>query len=167
MKTTGLMILLLVATFVNAQDMRNFSFSGVVTDKTDERPIEDFIVDVYQGNEIINTIASGKKGKFSVDVFGGSEYTVEIFKEGYFPKRAILRTNVPEDIKKLDALKFDMQLVRISDYEELEAMDPFSTSIFDFPYVIFEYDKALKDFNYKKSYTDHVKEQFDAVADLR
>ena len=167
MRTTGLILLLFITVSSMSQDIRSFTLTGVVSDKTDQKPIEDYIVDVYQGNKIIHTVSSGKKGKFSVDVFGSSQYTIEIFKEGYYPKRAIFITNVPEKIKKLSDLEFDAELIRIEDYKDLEAVDIFSTSIFDFPYVIFEYDKSSEDFYYRKAYTDHIKDQYESIADLR
>ncbi len=157
----------LVSLNLFSQDSREFTFTGSITDKTDEKAIEDFMVDVYVGNEIVQSVQSEKKGKFSVELNGGSSYTIEISKEGYYPKRAIAITNIPEDVKKLPEFKFEMQLIRLGEYTDIESVDPFSTSIFDFPYVIFEYDKKLEDLNYRKEYTEHIKDQYKAVNELR
>ncbi len=68
----------LVSLNLFSQDSREFTFTGSITDKTDEKAIEDFMVDVYVGNEIVQSVQSEKKGKFSVELNGGSSYTIEI-----------------------------------------------------------------------------------------
>ena len=168
MKKTALILTFCFLTgLVIAQDSREYKFTGTVTDRTDEKPIVDFIVDVFEGNDIIRTVSSEKKGRFSMELPGGGTYLLEISKEGYYPKRAMIITNVPADIKKLSEFKFEMELIPNSEFEDLENVDPFATSIFDFPYVIFEYDIKISDLNYRKSYTDHIKDQYQAVEDLR
>ena len=166
-KTALILILCALSGYLIAQDSREFSFTGTISDKTNKKPMADYMVDVFQGNDIIRSIPSGKKGRFSISLLGGSSYVVEITKDGYYPKRAIIITNIPEGIKKLSEFKFEMELIRKSDFEDLERVDPFATSIFDFPYVIFEYDRKISDLNYRKSYTEHIKDQYQAVEDLR
>ncbi|MEQ8323122.1 MAG: hypothetical protein RIC15_08995 [Vicingaceae bacterium] len=150
-----------------AQDERTFKFSGAVTDRTNKEVILNFMVEVFEGGEHVNTITEEKKGVFQMELQGSSEYMIEISKVGYYPKRALILTNVPLDIKKLPAFKFEMELIRQEEYEDLEKVDPFATSIFDFPYVIFEYDPSLEDLNYRSEYTNSIKKQYQAVDDLR
>jgi hypothetical protein len=166
-KIVALLVLSVFSGFLYSQDTREFKFTGTITDKTDGKPVSDYMVDVFKGNDIIQSLPSGKKGVFKVILTGGSSYVLEITKEGYYPKRAIAITNVPEDLKKLPEFKFEMELIRTSEYESLNNMDPFATSIFDFPYVIFEYDMKISDLNFRKEYTDHIKDQYQAVDDLR
>ena len=150
-----------------AQDARLFKFTGSVTDKLDSKELKGFIVDVYEGNDIFQSVEIGKKNQFEVQLMGNREYTIDISLIGYYPKRIVVRTNVPKDIKKLPLLKFEVELIRKSDYTALEMIDPFSTSIFDLPYVVFEYDKAYQDFNFNENYTKHIKEKYAEVDDLR
>ena len=160
-------ILFLEVFALSAQDDRQFKFSGSITDRTDNKAVSDFMVDVFEEGRLVQTIASHKKGQFQMELPGGSKYSIEITKAGYYPKRAIIITDVPDDIKKLPLFKFEMEMIRHEEYEALEALDPFATSIFDFPYVIFEYDAALQDLNYRKEYTNYIKDQYEAVDDLR
>lgn len=150
-----------------SQDTRLFKFEGSVTDKSDGKPLEGFIVDVFEGNDIFQSVEVGKKNHFEVQLIGSREFTIDISLVGYYPKRIVVRTDVPKDIKKLPLLKFEVEMIRKSDYLALEMIDPFSTSIFDLPYVVFEFDKTEEDFNYKKKYTDHIKEKYAEVDDLR
>lgn len=163
--------LLLISVFLHSdlfsQDSRLFKFAGSVTDKSDSKPLEGFLVDVYEGNDIFQSVEVGKKNQFEVQLMGGREYTIDISMVGYYPKRVVVRTNVPKEIKKLPLLKFEVEMIRKSDYTALESIDPFSTSIFDLPYVVFEYDKNVEDFNYRESYTEHIKEKYAEVDDLR
>ena len=151
----------------SAQNSRMFKFIGTVTDKTDQKPLEAFIVDVYEGNTIVSSPQAGKKGKFEADLFGSGEYTIDISLKGYYPKRIVVKTNVPEDIKKMTPFKFEIELIRKSDYELIENVDPLATSIFDFPYVMFEYNKKLEDWHYREDYTEHIKEEYAKVGDIR
>lgn len=150
-----------------AQDTRTFTFKGTVYDKSTEKPLEKYLVDVYEGNTIIQSVACGKKGRFEVDLFGGGEYIIDIYQEGYYPKRVLVRTNIPKDIKHLADFKFDVDLIPTSDYDELEEKDPFATSVFDFPYVIFEFDKDLNDLNYRKAHNDIMKDKYSNVHTLK
>lgn len=168
MKKTFLFIaLVILSRLALGQDDRVFKFRGSITDKTDGKAIVDFMVDVFEGGTLVQTVASHKKGQFDMDLNGASKYTIEISKSGYYPKRAIIITDVPADIRKLPLFKFEMELIRHEEYADLESLDPFSTSIFDFPYVIFEYDASVQDLNYRKDYTDYIKDQYKAVEDLR
>ena len=148
-------------------DTRTFKFQGTVTDKTDGGLIEEYFIDVYEGNDVIDSPKSDKKGRFEAHLFGGSEYTIDISLNGYYPKRVVVKTNVPEDIKKLPVFKFEVELIRTSDYEMIERVDPFATSIFDFPYVIFEWDASLDDMGYREAYTKHIKAKYAEVNDVR
>ena len=150
-----------------AQDSREFKFSGTITDRTDGKPIADYMVDVFKGNTLIKSIPSEKKGRFTVILEGSETYLIEISREAYYPKRAMILTNIPTDVKKLPEFKFEMELIRTDEYIDLEEVDPYATSIFDFPYVIFEYDASISDLNYRKEYTEHIKDEYQAVEDLR
>jgi len=150
-----------------AQDSRMFTFQGTVYDESTEKPLEAFLVDVYEGNNIISSPEVGKKGKFEADLFGSGKYIIDISLDGYYPKRVVVNTNVPDDVKKAPAFKFEVQLIRKSDYELIEKVDIFSTSIFDFPYVMFEWNKSIEDWDYRKAYTEHIKEEYAKVGDFR
>ena len=168
MKGFAMMLLAIgVSLSVKAQDSRMFKFQGVVYDESTEKPVEGFIVDVYSGNDIFASPETGKKGKFETELFGGETYTIDISLSGYYPKRVVVHTNAPEDVKKLPPFKFEVQMIRKAEYELIEKVDPFATSIFDFPYVIFEWDKSLEDWNYRKEYTEHIKDEYAKVGDLR
>jgi hypothetical protein len=144
-----------------------FKFQGSITDKTDQKPLNNFVVDVYEGNNIIQSPEADKKGRFEASLFGGGEYIIDIYLDGYYPKRIIVKTDVPAGIKKVPLFKFEAELVRKSDYELIEKVDIFATSIFDFPYVIFEWDAKAEDFGYNKDYTQRIKALYDEVSELR
>ena len=152
---------------IMAQDTKAFKFIGTVTDKTDQSPLEDYIVDVYEGNTIVSSPEVGKKGKFEAELFGSSKYTIDISMEGYYPKRVVVDTDVPADIKKMTPFKFEIELIRKSEYELIENVDPFATSIFDFPYVMFEYNSGFEDWHFREAYTEHIKEEYAKVGDVR
>jgi len=149
------------------KDSRVFKFSGTVTDESDGNVIEGFYIDVYEGNDIVDSPESDKKGRFVAELLAGSEYTLDIYLDGYYPKRIVVRTDVPEEIKKIPVFKFEVELIRKSDFESIEMVDPFATSIFDFPYVIFEWDTELEDFGYREAYTEHIKAKYAEVNDVR
>jgi len=149
------------------QDTRTFKFQGRVSDHTDGSALEGIFVDVYEGNDVIDSPEADKKGRFEAILFGGGEYTIEIYLDGYYPKRVVVRTNVPEDIKKLTNFDFEVELIRKSDYEMIERVDVFATSIFDFPYVIFEWDEAMDDFGYRVAYTEHIKSKYAEVDKIK
>lgn len=168
MKKVGLILCLgLLGSFALAQDSRLFEFEGTVYDKTDEKEIETYIVEVYSGNDLIQSPEVDKKGRFTAELFGSGSYIIDISSSGYYPKRIIVHTDIPADVKKLKTFEFEVQLIRRDEYVDIESADAFATSIFDMPYVIFEWDSAIEDLNYRASYTEHIKEKYAEVEDLR
>lgn len=149
------------------KESRAFKFSGVVTDQSDGGTLDIYLIDVYEGNDIIDSPEIDKKGRFETYLYAGSEYTLDINLDGYYPKRIVVKVNVPGEIKKIPVFKFEVELIRKSDYESIEMVDPFATSIFDFPYVIFEWDSEIEDFVYRKAYTEHIKSKYAEVNDVR
>ncbi len=160
-----MMIVLIGSVFLGAKgdDLRAFKFEGKVSDRSSGNPLEGYVVEVYEGNKVVQTPEVSKKGEFSTELFAGSWYTIDVSLEGYYPKRVVVHTNVPEEIKKVPTFKFELELIHTSEYDFLENQDPLATSIFDFPYVIFEWDTDMEDFNYRRAYTEHIKEKYAEV----
>lgn len=161
---TGLVMAFVVS---QAQDTRTYKIEGTVYDKTDSKALDGYIVEIFEHNVIVHSPDRGKKGKFEASLNGGTEYTFDISLDGYYPKRLVFRANAPAEIKKIPVLKFETELVRKSDFELIEKVDPFATSIFDFPYAIFEWNEELEEFSYREVYTEHMKEKYAEVSDLR
>ena len=170
MKTIHLLFslaLCLIGSSLFAQDGRIYKIEGTVFDKTDGKPLDGYIVEIYEKNNIVHSPDRGKKGRFEASLSGGTEYTFDISLNGYYPKRIVFKATAPGDVKKIPVLKFETELIRKSDYELIEKVDIFSTSIFDLPYVIFEWNNELGEFSYRESYTEHMKQKYAEVSDLR
>ena len=69
----------------------------------DGEPLEDYIVEIYEGNDIVHSPETGKKGRFEASLTAGSEYTIDISMNGYFPKRVVARTTVPAEFSHSDS----------------------------------------------------------------
>ena len=142
----------------------NFSYSQkdevlykfVITVSSQEDPIPEAEVRVFDKNEVLSTTYSDKKGKFEVLLLKDSKFTVEISKEGYYPKRILFITEVTPGVGKLPALKLEAELISLEVYKDIESTTPEATSILDFPSFIIEYDDDLDDFTYREAYYRHI-----------
>jgi len=152
-----LTIFILTLTSAKMPDVISFEFNGTVS--TAEEALEGVEVRIFEGNEVLSTIYSDKKGRFEFELLKGSDYTLEFSKDGYVTKRMIVRTNVEEGVKKLPKLKFEIALVDKARYADAIENYPESASILDFPSAIIEYSKALGDFDYRMKYTEHILEK--------
>ena len=148
-------------TSATLSEVISFEFNGTVS--LADEPLEDVEVRIFEGNEVFSTIYSDKKGRFDFELLKGSEYTLELSKEGYITKRMIIKTNVEDEVKKLPKLKFEVALVEDSRYAEAIENDPESAGILDFPSAIIEYSKALGDFDYRMEYTEHILEKVEEI----
>jgi hypothetical protein len=138
-----------------------YKFIGVVSSQ--ETIIEEAEVRVFEDNEVLQTLYTDKKGKFELLLLKGGVFTVEVSKPGYYTKRLVFSTIVEDGVKKLPALKFDVEMINEEVYKEVEATSPAATSILDFPSVIFEYDSELGDFNYREAYSQHIMEEIKKI----
>lgn len=140
-----------------------YDFQGTVYDKVTGEIIEGYEVEVYQGNSLFESLLSEKKGRFNSSLYAMDQYVIVVQKEGYYSKRIIVNTSVPEGVKKLPEFKFDLQLISLDEFEEVEKAGGFGTSILDMPYVIFQYDEEYEDFGYIEEYTENMKAQYEAL----
>lgn len=162
-----LLLFLLPFSALFGQDDRSIRIICTVFDKSNGKILEGYIVEIYDGNSIVHSPQIEKKGKTESNLPAGINYTFEVSMVGYYPKRFIVMGEVPAEIKKIPTLEFEAELLRKSDYEVIEKADIFATSVFDMPYVIFEWDGEMEEFNYRKAYTDHIKAKYEEVSDLR
>ncbi|MBN8703395.1 MAG: hypothetical protein J0M08_10040 [Bacteroidetes bacterium] len=85
-------------------------------------------------------------------------YTVEVNKEGFYPRLISISTVIPKALKVKDDFLFeyaiDLELIPVSK----EKIDSY---YMDFPIALISYDEKKKRFFYREKYTNHIKDSIE------
>lgn len=125
--------------------------SGVVKDG--KTRVEGAQIKLYCGNTVVNTFQTRKNGKFEMELDLGADYTIEVLKEGYIPKRIGINTASEVDYKRMEYLPYgvDISLTAISN------MAGVNTDVLDYPFALVSYDHNDRLFLHNEEYTEGMK----------
>lgn len=114
--------------------------------------IKKYTINIYIRNSLFKSVPSNSRNNFQANVPINSYCTVEITAEGYYTKRFIFDTSIPEDyLSRIPEFKFDMD---IFSEKELEGVN---TSALDMPVGVVKYNNKKEEFEHNKSYTKKMK----------
>lgn len=124
-----------------------FKIQGRIVD--DEDYLSRYEVFIYEENTCIDSLIIKKSYQFFYSLALNRNFTVEVRKKGYFPKRITISTHVPhEGFESVYSLKFDLCMVK----KEADIKDYY----LDFPSAIILYNSVNKKFESKAEYQEHI-----------
>ena len=114
--------------------------------------IKNYTISIYQRNKLLKTITGSSRKNFQSNVPVNTYCTIEIIADGYYTKRFIFDTSIPNDYnKQIPEFKFDMDV-----FSEKE-LDGVNTSALDLPVGVVKYNNKKERFEHNKSYTKKMK----------
>ncbi|MEQ9186482.1 MAG: hypothetical protein RLP15_02030 [Cryomorphaceae bacterium] len=125
--------------------------SGVIS--VDDDGVEDALVELFEGNRVVDAFETKKNGKFKFTLFSNMVYTIQINKQGYYTKRISISTKVPVDFEGFEKFQFDVGLTA----KDIEKYDP---ALAEYPSALIAFDTKKQAFNFDKDYT---KTYFDEI----
>ncbi|MEZ4721749.1 MAG: hypothetical protein R2813_07745 [Flavobacteriales bacterium] len=117
---------------------------GLIT--SDKEKIADVILELWEDNEVIESIETKKNGKFKFRLENNHIYTIQLSKKGYYTKRISVNTHLPEDVKNRFEFEFDINIDSKKDNQ-------FDESLSEYPSALIAYNKKRKKFYFDKDYT--------------
>jgi len=102
---------------------------------------------LYQDEDIVDSATVDTNKDFGFILKRNRHYTVQIAKDGFYPRRVSIVTDLPDKVKAtpLFIFEFEIKLLR-----QLKGVDDF---YMDFPIALIAYDKKIDKFLYSKKYT--------------
>lgn len=120
----------------------------------DKDRVKNVVIKIYENNILFRKIQVKSSNRFTTNLPVNKKLTIEISGEGYFPKRFIFDTTVPDDLKIIPNYQFDIDIFK---EEELEGVN---TSFLDFPVGLVSYDQRKEAFIRNKKYTKQMKKAY-------
>ena len=152
---------LLFAYNVNAQDQAEvesfdvLDIGGSVTHG--EENLEGVIIELFEGNKVVDAITTKKNGKFKFTLMSGEIYTIGLKKKGYYTKKVSVNTRMPKGFEDSYKFMFDLSLNEKGEKK-------LDRSLVEYPAVLVAYDKKKDEFTFDKEYTKSYFEQIGVSA---
>ena len=112
---------------------------------------------LYKDNVELGKAASGKKGRFELELDIDQHYSIRVVKPGYQEKMIHFDTALPKDLVQYPAYDCFVNLVP----SDTKHMDPFYT---DFPSAIVRYDPDMGGFYHSEHYLTHIQTRVAGIA---
>lgn len=130
-----------------SSDEYRLSVGGRITDG--ENKLEGCQIVAYRENERLDTIRTGKNGRFDLFLKLNESYSLEFSMPGFVPKRIVIDTHadVPEEHLLTVPLVMDISMLEVAKYQGVD------TDVLDFPFAIVRYDKRVDAFVQDQDYT--------------
>jgi len=141
----ALLLIIILFQFINPT-FSQVEFMGYLMDE-DSKKITNVTIKLYQQNQLIETKSYSKKFTFDLEL--ERYYTLELFKEGFIPKRIAISTF--EGSKGSEPFMFVMELLK-----ERKGVD---NSDLDFPSALIEYKKNRGEYTFNNTYSKSVKKE--------
>ncbi|NQV53083.1 MAG: hypothetical protein HQ500_07855 [Flavobacteriales bacterium] len=125
--------------------------SGIIS--IDDDGVEEALVELFEGNQVVDAFETKKNGKFKFTLFNDMVYTIQINKKGYYTKRISISTKLPEGYDDFEKFQFDIGLTA----KNAEKYDPY---LAEYPSALIAFDQRKKEFSFDKDYT---KSYFDEI----
>ncbi|GAB4251016.1 MAG: hypothetical protein Kow0079_04680 [Vicingaceae bacterium] len=123
-----------------------------------EDPLNEVVVNVYKGNDLIIKTYSKKRSKVSLDLEMNAQYTIELVKEGYITKRIGVDTKAKKIIGNyIEPFEFMMEMIEIVRTEDVDFSE------LDFPVALIKYYDNKAKFDFVVDYTKEMKEEQNKV----
>lgn len=138
---------------IQAQDPNNLAIDATVKDREGGK-LQDATVKLIQDGAEINSVTTGKNGRFDLFLDFGHEYLIEIKKQGYISKKLYVNTyNVPEDEQ---AWGYEFGGFIIDLFKDVAGID---YSILKKPVGKVYYDENISNFQYDREYTKEIQKE--------
>ncbi len=142
---------------VNSQDDLSVPFIVEAEVKIDRKKSKNIDVKIYDDNEVIDVLKTNADGKFSAKLKENKNYTIEITKEDFYPKRISISTKTSRQLNKIEIFAFKVTLCK-------EQNVPKSEDFFlDFPFALISYNDEKGYFQYDISYTENMQLEEDYI----
>ena len=120
------------------------TISGTITHGEDV--LAGVTIDLYEGNNVIESTVTKKNGKFKYKLNNDHIYTIDLIKEGYFTKRISINTALPDGDDNFYDFDFDIDLESTKDKN-------YDAQLAEYPSALIAYDRRKKEFGFDKNYT--------------
>ncbi|MEX2595944.1 MAG: hypothetical protein WEC59_03360 [Salibacteraceae bacterium] len=114
---------------------------------------EDVLVELFEGNKVVDAFETKKNGKFKFSLFSNMIYTIQLSKSGYYTKRISVSTKLPPGNEDFHKFQFDIGMTSIEEAN----YDP---NVSEYPSALISFDEKRREFRYDKDYT---KSYFDEI----
>lgn len=130
------------------------SIAGEITHG--EETLEGVVVELYEGNRVVDSFETKKNGKFKFKLYSQQIYTIQLSKQGYYVKRISVNTKVPAEVE--DSYRFDFDINMDSKEEKT-----FDTYLVEYPSALISFIAKRDEFSFDKSYTRSYFEEIEAA----
>lgn len=124
---------------------------GIITDDYDR--LKGSTVNLYVNNDKVKTFTTSSTGKFQFLLNRDLQYTIEVLKEGYLPKKISINTTMPplpeSKVYVLNVFDFEVQMD--------EDLGNIFNEIKDFPIALISFDPKENAFDYSFKYTESIR----------
>lgn len=111
-------------------------------------------ISIYDGNELIEVAITDSKGRFAIELFAGSWYTLRFSKEELIPKNIVFDLRVKTLGESPEPFECDVYLYTPA------YMSGMSSSVLDFPMAILEYNERKERLEFNSAYTNTMQELY-------
>lgn len=111
-----------------------------------EATMGDVVVELWEGNKVVESFETKKNGKFKFSLQNGQIYTIQLTKEGFYTKRISVDTRLPKDVEDSYDFEFDINIDALADKRYDEA-------VAEYPSALIAYDPRKDAFFFDKNYT--------------
>ncbi len=114
-------------------------------------------INVYDGNQQVNSFQTEKNGRFQLLLHTDKYYTIEVVKDNYVTKRVAFDTNMGNRRIQIPVYECDLDIVPVALFTGIDIDD------LDFPMAIVKYDENRREFNHSEEYTSYMRSTYEAL----
>ncbi|MBV6405530.1 MAG: hypothetical protein IT228_06960 [Flavobacteriales bacterium] len=116
----------------------------------DGKPVRDYQVELWKGDERVGQVAVDKKGGFNLDLDIDQSFLVRVTKEGFEDKLVLIETALPPDLVTYPDYICYVNLIPRG---KTAGIDPFYA---DFPSAIVRWNSEMGGFYHSERYLEHI-----------
>ncbi|MCB0761375.1 MAG: hypothetical protein KDC12_07640 [Flavobacteriales bacterium] len=128
---------------------------GLVTQEG--KRCKDALINVYDGNQLVNQFHTEKNGRFQLLLHTGKYYTIEVIKDKYVTKRIAFNTDMGNRRIDIPVYECDLDIVPEAIFDGIDIDD------LDFPMAIVSYDADTRTFQHNEEYTTHMRTTYEEL----
>ena len=157
-KSIGSILLLTFASHIHAQtdadsitvtEEEHFQalvIGGMVVDN-DNKPIKGALVELYEGNNVVSSFKTRRKGTYKFQLLNNYIYTLQFSCDGFITKRISVNTALPAEVDDTFAFTMDPTLLPASQHRLK------GENLYEYPSTIVQYDERRNNFIQDERYS--------------
>ncbi|MEM7291745.1 MAG: hypothetical protein AAF412_15480 [Pseudomonadota bacterium] len=128
---------------------------GLVTQEG--KRCKDALINVYDGNKLVNQFQTEKNGRFQLLLHTDKYYTIEVIKDNYVTKRVAFDTDMGNRRIDIPVYECDLDIVPQALFAGIDIDD------LDFPMAIVSYDQGSRTFGHNEVYTSQMRTTYEEL----